>query len=101
MAYKNSQNYRLGAEWRIENKMFRAGLNLVGNPNKTSERAFSSIKYALGFGIRFDQIYLDAAYVLTKNFSQEQPYTIDGINAPIASINNSMSSLIFSICTKF
>lgn len=101
MAYKNSQNYRLGAEWRIENKMFRAGLNLVGNPNKTSERAFSSIKYALGFGIRFDQIYLDAAYVLTKNYSQEQPYTIDGINAPIASINNSMSSLIFSICTKF
>ena len=101
MAYKNSQNYRLGAEWRLENKMFRAGINLVGNPNKTAERNFSSIKYALGFGLRFDQIYLDAAYVLTKNYSQEQPYTIDGINVPIASINNSMSSIIFSICTKF
>jgi len=101
MAYKNNQNYRVGAEWRIENKMFRAGINLVGNPKKTSERNFSSIKYALGFGLRFDQVYLDAAYVLTKNYSQEQPYTIDGVNTPIASINNSMSSIIFSICTKF
>ena len=96
----NALNYRLGAEFNIQQKFFlRAGFALYGNAYKKSENIDPKpdISYSGGLGYKIGRFSIDVAYV-NRNM-QRTYYSFLGSN--VANTRLSNNSVIISASIRF
>ena len=100
--YKSAINYRLGAEYKIEKLMLRAGYGVQGNPYKALDNdKFKISTYSAGIGYRINNIYVDMTYQQMVYNSDIKPYTLNPGNSPIASIKNTRNNIFLTIGRRF
>ncbi len=74
--YTQTQNIRLGAEYRIGNFALRGGYAIYGNPFSSGINDGKKTYYTGGFGFRDRNFFLDLAYV--RSVSHEDYYLYSG-----------------------
>jgi len=110
--FKSAINYRLGAELKFDNLMIRLGYGLQGNPyqeikdnngNNTSnfKDKFKVQTYSGGIGYRIDDLYFDLTYQQIAYNTDISPYTLNALQAPIASIENRRNNIFLTIGKRF
>ncbi|HEY0669909.1 MAG TPA: outer membrane protein transport protein [Sphingobacteriaceae bacterium] len=95
--YKSAVNYRLGAEYKLDRLMLRAGYAMQGNPYKNAEYSMST--YSGGIGYRMDKMYFDLGYQNISYDMELNPYP-NG-SGPVAAIENTRSNVFLTIGTRF
>ena len=68
-------NYRVGAEYKIERFLLRAGYNYLGAARTEFNESRSRI--SVGGGYRADRYYFDLAYVRGSTETQDSPYDLE------------------------
>jgi hypothetical protein len=102
--YKQTINFRLGAEFRLKNLRLRSGFGLQNDPyvikkNDTYSGVFS---YSLGIGYRAPRFYADAALVIRTRSDTYTPYPTYGYSVdPLVSIKTFAPSLNFTVGFPF
>lgn len=95
--YKSAVNYRIGAEYKIDQLMLRAGYAVQGNPYQHTEYKLST--YSGGLGYRLDKMYFDLSYQNIHYDMDLRPYP-NG-SGPIAAIQNTRNNVFLTIGTRF
>ncbi|HXI01254.1 MAG TPA: outer membrane protein transport protein [Sphingobacteriaceae bacterium] len=95
--YKSAINYRLGAEYKIDRVMLRAGYAIQGSPYQDVNYDLST--YSGGLGYRFDRMYVDLSYQNVSYNTNMRPYPDN--TGPTAMVDNSRSNVFFTIGTRF
>lgn len=94
-------NYRFGAEYVYDQYRFRCGYAKNGSPYKnnafTYASDFKSNVYSLGFGIKTKDYSFDFAFVKTKSFSVDVPYTLESGKSAAITNNYNITNLVFSV----
>lgn len=86
--YKNTFNFKVGAEGRIDIFRVRLGYARYGNPYADGTLDRSQNYFTGGLGIRNKSFFLDVTEVyLANNKDQYAPYTLASAASPVASIN--------------
>jgi len=100
--YKSAINYRLGAEYKFDKLMLRAGYGVQGNPYKSLDNdRFKTSTYSGGLGYRFNDIYIDMTYQQIVYNSDIKPYTLNPGNSPLASIKNTRNNVFLTVGKRF
>jgi hypothetical protein len=100
--YKSAVNYRIGAEYKLDNIMFRAGYGLQGNPYKNSSASdMNPSTYSGGLGYRVKNYYVDLTYQNVGYSSDVKPYTLNDGTGPIASLKNTRHNVFLTVGTRF
>ena len=100
--YKSAVNYRIGAEYKVQKIMIRAGYGVQGNPYKSLENAkFNINTYSGGLGYRVKNHYIDLSYQNVINNSDQKPYTLNDGSGPVASLKNTRNNIFITIGTRF
>lgn len=100
--YTNVVNYRVGAEFRYDIFRLRGGYSVQNNPYKGSFNVDRTIKtISAGAGIRFNQFYVDAAWLMSKNDSSYSPYVFQNGTGPVAELQNKMNSAMLTFGFTF
>ena len=100
--YKSAVNYRIGAEYKVQKIMIRAGYGVQGNPYKSLESAnFNINTYSGGLGYRVKNHYIDLSYQNVINNSDQKPYTLNDGSGPVASLKNTRNNIFITIGTRF
>lgn len=100
--YKSAVNYRLGAEYKIESIMLRAGYGVQGNPYKNLSNAdLNTSTYSGGLGYRVKNYYVDLTYQNVGYNSDIKPYTLNNGTGPIASLKNTRHNVFLTVGTRF
>jgi hypothetical protein len=101
--YKSTLNIRVGGEYRLNNYRFRGGYNIMPDPYQTQQngvdRTFSS--FSLGLGYRTTNVYVDMAVVLGQGNNSYRPYKVNTATSPLVTLNNSATSILFTIGFPF
>ncbi|MBN8701652.1 MAG: hypothetical protein J0M08_01175 [Bacteroidetes bacterium] len=96
--YTTANNFRVGAEVRLDPITLRAGYGLLGNPYKSSvANNGMRTNYAFGVGYRQDSYYLDFAYSVTQQKDTYYMYTGTTVNPA----KNKMSASVFMATLGF
>ena len=108
--YKPASIFRLGAEGRVtKNFMLRAGIGYYGSPAQNASFNDNRIDISGGAGFRFDNFYIDLAYIHTQYNGQDlfyqltyldknmNPYTI----TQLANMQNSLNTAVMTVGFKF
>ncbi len=109
--YQSAVNLRFGGEFALKIFRFRAGATLTGtpyaddyirdNPNILGIEGFTPT-YALGFGIRQQQYFVDFAFRFSDRESTFTPYIVSDFYPQNSVTTNSLnSSLLFTFGYKF
>lgn len=99
--YKSAVNVRAGAEIRVTNIVsLRGGYGMQGN---TMKNYGSDIKSATGgLGFRFQNYYVDLAYVHQTATQTVFPYVLDtGVASPSAALSNSANNVFATFGIRF
>ncbi|MES3018016.1 MAG: hypothetical protein V4721_09565 [Bacteroidota bacterium] len=100
--YKSAVNYRVGAEYKIESIMLRAGYGVQGNPYKNlSTSDLNTSSYSGGLGYRINNYYVDLTYQNVGFTSDQKPYTLNNGSEPIASLKNTRHNVFLTVGTRF
>lgn len=100
--FKSAVNYRLGAEYKIESFMLRAGYGVQGNPYKNlSDSDLNTSSYSGGIGYRIKNYYVDLTYQNVGYNSDVKPYTLNNGSGPIASLKNTRNNVFLTVGTRF
>lgn len=103
--YSPVQQVRVGGELRHERLYGRAGFGYASSPIQEGFRWESATgartTFALGTGIREESFYLDVAYQLRRSGSTYQPYVLEGADVPVAEVQTSASTVLFTLGTLF
>jgi hypothetical protein len=100
--YKSAVNYRLGAEYKIDKLMLRAGYGVQGSPYKNLDKnRYKTNTYSVGLGYRINDIYLDLTYQNMVYNSDNKPYTLSPGNAPSAAIKNTRNNIFLTVGKRF
>jgi hypothetical protein len=102
--YRGASNLRIGGEARVDNLMMRLGLGYYGSPYKNASYNADRYDISAGLGLRFDDWYIDLAYVHTIMQQQVYAYVLDysdQLIAPTAKLNNSLNNVALTIGFKF
>jgi hypothetical protein len=101
-AYKKTYNYRLGAEFRINQIALRGGYGIQGNPYKNLPNASHTTKtYSAGIGYRVKNYYADLCYQQLTSNASLKPYTLaDGL-APTALIDAKKTNIFLTFGIRF
>lgn len=97
--YQSAVNYRLGAEYKLERFMLRAGYGVQGSPYKELKNEIKT--YSAGLGYRFSKFYLDLSYQNMKFDTEMKPYTLQSGTAPSASIENAKNNVYVTLGARF
>ena len=91
-ARKQTSEYRIGAEYRIERVSLRGGYRFEQSPYKNSLTIGNLTSYSGGLGYNFGDTKLDLAYTFAKRAFQEQFFS-QGMTdrALINSLNNTVT----------
>ncbi|MCW5923415.1 MAG: hypothetical protein KIS77_13810 [Saprospiraceae bacterium] len=93
--YQTAANIRLGGELALEQFRFRAGLNLLGNPEK-GESGFTTA-FSLGAGIRAQSFFIDVAYRRFTGDGIVNP----GVGAPTVLTDNAFNDVALTLGFRF
>lgn len=100
--YKNTLNYKVGAEFREDIYRFRAGLAYFSDPYaQKSNIDRSTLSISGGFGVRLSDYYFDLALVHSKLNNQYRPYVLSNGSEPVANIKNNLTTFSFTFGTFF
>jgi len=100
--YTSAVNYRIGAEYKVDKFMLRAGYGVQGSPYKNLDKErFKTTVYSGGIGYRFSSYYADLAYQNMVYNSDIKPYTLNPGVAPEALIRNSRNNVFLTIGKRF
>lgn len=98
--YMESNNVRIGTEWRLHPVSLRGGFAYYGSPFKRGAgNDGSKINYTAGIGFREDNFFLDFAYVLTQ--SRDNYYFYDATLVEPSVNNSTSSSVMMTLGFKF
>ena len=101
--YKETINYRLGAEVKVSNEVsVRAGYGINGSGVKGGDNSFYQTQAVSGgLGYRVDNYYFDLTYQnLSSNFSSS-PYLLDDYSEPVASVKNQRNNVFLTFGVRF
>lgn len=94
-SYQAVMNYRIGAEGRYKMYRLRAGYGAFGNPYKNEFIKYKSYYWSAGAGVRFQNFYVDVAYVARKTKSFYFPYLLeDGAGEPVRLIEQLNTAVV-------
>jgi hypothetical protein len=100
--YQNTYNVRLGAELKAGPFSFRGGYANYGDPYKSSVVDGNRTFITAGLGYRFEEYYLDFAFINQQYNSQYSPYTLSNSDlSPIVENNHNINSVVVTFGTKF
>lgn len=100
--YKSAVNYRIGAEYKVQNVMLRAGYGLQGNPYKNQAGIdLNTNTYSGGLGYRINNYYFDLTYQNVSNNSDQKPYTLKNGKGPVATLKNNRNNVFLTFGTRF
>ncbi|MBC7913637.1 MAG: outer membrane protein transport protein, partial [Pyrinomonadaceae bacterium] len=101
--YKSAVNYRLGAEYKIQNIMLRAGYGVKGSPYKEPKNstALKTETFSGGLGYRINNYYIDLAYQNVSYNADFRPYTLAAGKSPSANVKNTRSNIFLTIGSRF
>ena len=100
--YKSAVNYRLGAEYKIESLMVRAGYGVQGNPYRNLTDTDLNINtYSGGLGYRVKNYYVDLTYQNVDSNTDFKPYTLNNGTGPVASLKNTRHNVFLTVGTRF
>jgi hypothetical protein len=101
-SYKKTYNYRLGAEFRIDQIALRGGYGIQGNPYKSLPDASHTTKtYSAGIGYRVKNYYADLCYQQVSSNASLKPYTLADGSAPIALIDAKKTNIFLTFGIRF
>lgn len=100
--FKSAVNYRIGAEYKIEKFMLRAGYGIQGSPYKNlDEQRFKTTTLSGGLGYRFSSYYVDLAYQNVVYNSNIKSYSLNPGFSPEALITNNRNNVFLTIGKRF
>ena len=100
--YQSAINYRVGAEYKINNLSLRAGYGLNGSPYKTdSDGTFDTKVYSAGLGYRVNNYFVDLAYQQFETNGTTSPYTLTNGTEPIAATNEKRTNVFLTFGLRF
>ncbi|MFM6953597.1 MAG: hypothetical protein ACKOWL_01265 [Sphingobacteriaceae bacterium] len=100
--YKKTYNYRLGAEFKLDQMAFRAGYGIQGNPYKNLADAGNTTKtYSGGIGYRVKNYYADLCYQQVAFSTSLKPYTLADGSAPKALIDSKKTNIFLTFGIRF
>ena len=101
-SYKKTYNYRLGAEFRIDQIALRGGYGIQENPYKNLPDASHTTKtYSAGIGYRVKNYYADLCYQQVSSNASLKPYTLADGSAPIALIDAKKTNIFLTFGIRF
>jgi hypothetical protein len=100
--YQSAINTRFGAEVKAGPISIRAGYANYGDPFKSSAVDGSRTFITGGLGYRYEQYYVDLAFVNQQYTSQYTPYSLANSELnPIIKNNHQVNSVVLTFGTKF
>jgi len=99
--YKGASNIRTGVEIRLDNFMIRGGFGYYGNPYKSGSPSAERLDFSGGIGFRFENAFLDLAFVHRQYKNSEQPYQLPAIVIPTAELTTGANNAVFTLGFKF
>lgn len=100
--YQNTYNVRLGAEYKFADFSFRGGYAQYGDPYKSAAVDGTRTFITGGLGYRFEEYYVDLAFVNQSYNSQYVPYTLaDSDLNPIVENKHNINSVVLTFGVKF
>jgi hypothetical protein len=103
-SYKGASNLRIGGEVRpTDILMVRLGFGYYGSPYKKAVASGERIDISAGLGFRFQEWFIDLAYVNSSYKTTEQPYVLPyaGVIVPTATVKNTRSNAALTLGFKF
>lgn len=104
--YKDAVNYRLGAEFKIDNSFsLRGGYGLNGSAiNIDNSSYYNTSIYTGGLGYRVDNYFLDVAYQHMKTNTDLAPYELGSAldpQEPVAKIKTARNNVFLTFGLRF
>jgi hypothetical protein len=100
--FTDAINFRIGAEYKIDKLMLRAGYGSQGDPYiSTDNKNFSISTFSGGLGYRINNYYIDMTYQKVVSDSERWPYSLNDVPTSIANIRNNRSNIFLTIGTRF
>lgn len=100
--YKSAVNYRVGAEYKLNNISLRAGYGVNGSPYKSDNDGFFDTKmYSGGLGYRVNNYYIDLAYQRVEVENSFSPYILNNATEPLAAVKNTKNNVFLTIGLRF
>lgn len=94
-AYQQVMNIRAGGEFVMGKFRLRAGVNLLGKPQKGEDGY--NVAYTAGAGVREESFFLDLGWRRYTGKGSVSPYS----DAPVATTSNVSSNLLLTLGFKF
>ncbi len=99
--FQGTSNFRLGAEFRLDNIFIRGGGGYYGNPYKDGDNKMSRLDLSLGLGYRTESFFMDLGFVHSRFDQTERPYTLpEPVVVPVADIEHSLNNIALTIGWK-
>ncbi len=103
--YKSTANYRVGAEYKIDNALsIRGGYGLNGSAIKGDSDYFATKIYTGGLGYRVNNYYFDVAYQHLNTNTELAPYevgTAENPEEPVADIKTQRNNVFLTFGVRF
>jgi hypothetical protein len=103
--YDVANNFRFGAELKLDIFALRAGYAIYGSPYKSSVKPKdadgSSTAYSAGFGIREKNYFIDLAYQYMKTKEFYLPYSLNSVNVEGATNEVAKSNIVLTFGVRF
>lgn len=100
--YQSTVNTRFGAEFKAGPFSIRGGFAQYGDPFKSSAVDGSRTFITGGAGYRFEEYYLDVAFVNQSYKSQYTPYTLNNSDLnPVVDNKHTINSVVVTLGTRF
>jgi long-subunit fatty acid transport protein len=101
--YKETVNYRIGAEVKVTNEIsLRGGYGVNGNGVKSDDNKFFQGQYYTGgIGYRIDNYYFDLAYQNYKTNFYSSPYELNDGTEPAAEVKSNRNNVFLTFGVRF
>lgn len=100
--YKKAYNYRIGAEFKLDQIMIRGGYGIQGNPYKNlDDKQFQTKTLSGGLGYRYKNYYFDLTYQQNSFNSDLKPYQLADNSGPRAFVETTRNNVFTTFGIKF
>ncbi len=102
-SYKETVNYRFGAEVKVSNEIsLRGGYGVNGSGIKGGDNKFYQGQYYTGgIGYRVDNYYFDLAYQNYKTNFSSSPYELNDYSEPVADVKSNRNNVFLTFGVRF
>ncbi len=99
--YRNTFNFRMGGEYKVNELAFRLGGSYSTNPYESPDLKANRSTIACGVGYRKKGIIVDLTYVATFSNDIDFPYRNANTENYFANIHHTAGNIILSVGFKF